>query len=272
MALADRESPFARWWVEEPFPPPRARRSVRRRLCVRFSPFETAEAAARIAQEPRALGRPPTRSWALDEWTVYRRSSSAPRRRRMRRDLGCADRIVLNTAEAGRATSAMFPELASRIEIIPNGWDADDFAGAPPARDDTAYRIVYVGYSHHESGRRHRRLRLSARDSEARRGLDVLSGRTCTCSRPSSGLSRREGSWLTGSRCTSRARRRATAREPPGCDTMATSRTRTPSPSCARPTCSFSRCTTCLQGDAPAPCRGRRTRSRVGPSDPRRLA
>jgi glycosyltransferase involved in cell wall biosynthesis len=63
---------------------------------------------------------------------------------------------------------------------VPNGWDAADFEATSRAGDvpenDGAFRIAYVGYSHVDSGTRHRLTRV-ARSllGGATRGLDILS-------------------------------------------------------------------------------------------------
>lgn len=167
---------FQRWWTEG------AVETARRAgdadvVYASMSPFETAAAADRISRE-RGLPwvadlRDP---WALDEWTVYPTAVHRRRdERRMRALLGRADAVVMNTPEAAQATSRRFPELAGRLVVIPNGWDEDDFTQPVPARDDDAFRIVYVGYSHDAPGRRHRRLRiLRTALGGSTRGLDVL--------------------------------------------------------------------------------------------------
>ena len=55
----------------------------------------------------------------------------------------------MNTPEAARRVRERFPELAGKAVVaIPNGFDADDFAGPAPARDDGTFRIVHTGYLH----------------------------------------------------------------------------------------------------------------------------
>lgn len=173
-----RPSPFERWWVNEA-----AAAGMREAaghldlIYATMSPFETAEAADRIAS---ATGIPWVADlrdpWALDEWTVY--PTALHRRRdeaRMGTLLSRADAVVMNTKEAEAAVLQRFPGLATRLFVVPNGWDKDDFAGTPPERRDGAFRIVYAGYSHVESGRRHRHTRLARRAlGGSTPGLDVL--------------------------------------------------------------------------------------------------
>jgi glycosyltransferase involved in cell wall biosynthesis len=115
--------------------------------------------------------------WALDEWAVY--PTTLHRRldeRRMRRQLGRADAVILNCPEATRTVLARFPELRShRVATIPNGWDSEDFGLPAVPRRDGAFRIVYVGYAHVDAGTTHRRARLRRRLlGGSTPGLDVL--------------------------------------------------------------------------------------------------
>jgi len=145
-----RPSHFARWWVEGTVAEALTIAGSFDVVYASMSPFETAEAADRIA---RVAGIPWVADlrdpWALDEWNVY---PSALHRhldvRRMRKALSGASAVVLNTPEAERATRLRFPELAGRTETVPNGWDGDDFMGPAPTRHDGVFRIVYVGYVH----------------------------------------------------------------------------------------------------------------------------
>lgn len=123
-----------------------------------MSPFETARTAG---TEARRRGVPWVADlrdpWALDEWTVY--PTDLHRRRdalRMGSDLRDAAAVVANTPEAEKAIAGRFPELATRLVVVPNGWDAADFPD-PDSQATThaagdALRIVYVGYSHTETG------------------------------------------------------------------------------------------------------------------------
>ena len=51
----------------------------------------------------------------------------------MRAMLRRADGVIANTPECGILfQGAMPPGSTERVAVIPNGWDRDDFAGAPP--------------------------------------------------------------------------------------------------------------------------------------------
>jgi glycosyltransferase involved in cell wall biosynthesis len=174
-----RPSPFTRWWVAGSL-------SVARRVAAEvgvdavyasMSPFETGAAAATLARE---LGKPWVADlrdpWALDEWQVY--PSRLHRRlelRRMRRMLGAADAVIMNTPEAAASVLGSFPELSSkRVWTIPNGYDAADFTGPPPQRDDDRFRIVHAGYVHTRTGSGNPRTMLARQLlGGAVRGLDI---------------------------------------------------------------------------------------------------
>ena len=125
-----------------------------------MAPFESGAAAAELA---RRLGCPWVADlrdpWALDEMAVY---PSAIHRRRALRAMGSllarADAVVMNTPEAMELVLRHLPGVAAdRVTVIPNGFDADDFAGDEPARADGVLRIVHTGYLHTDLGRRTRR-------------------------------------------------------------------------------------------------------------------
>jgi glycosyltransferase involved in cell wall biosynthesis len=66
-----------------------------------------------------------------------------------------ADAIVMNTPEAAARLCSTFPELATkRITSIVNGYDAADFEGAAPPRQDRSFRIVHTGSLHQWAARR----------------------------------------------------------------------------------------------------------------------
>ena len=145
-----RPSPFARWWVEGALAAARPVLGDVALVYASMSPFETAAAAARLAREGGLPWVADLRDpWALDDWAAYPTALHRRlERRRMLAALADAAAVVANTAEATRALSRAAPELAGRLETIPNGWERDDFAGPAPARDDDAFRIVYTGFSH----------------------------------------------------------------------------------------------------------------------------
>lgn len=170
-------SEFDTWWREESVRLGRAAIADADVIYASMSPFSTAKAASDLARES---GRPWVADlrdpWALDEWAVYPTAfHRALDRRRMRRALRGAAAVVMNTDEAARTLVEEFPELRdSDVEAIPNGWDAEDFAGPPPNRTDDAFRIVYTGYSHILGGaRRGARGRFLGLLGGTTPGLDV---------------------------------------------------------------------------------------------------
>jgi glycosyltransferase involved in cell wall biosynthesis len=142
-----------------------------------MSPFETSEAAARLSQK---LGIPWVADlrdpWALDEMIVYpTRWHRSRELRRMRRLLSSAALVIMNTPEAARALREAFPELGARTLSITNGYDADDFTGAVPARNDARFRIVHTGSLHVRLGMEHRRSRSMRRLAGGERvPIDIL--------------------------------------------------------------------------------------------------
>jgi glycosyltransferase involved in cell wall biosynthesis len=156
-------TPFGRWWIEGAVEI--GRRQEVDLVYGSMSPYETAEAAARLSA---ALDRPWVADlrdpWALDEMIVYpSRLHRALELKRMRRLLSGADALIMNTPEAA-ARLRNFREFGQReINVIPNGFDANDFSGPPPGRSDRAFRIVHAGYLHTELGKRERSSRLLRR-------------------------------------------------------------------------------------------------------------
>jgi glycosyltransferase involved in cell wall biosynthesis len=127
-----------------------------------LAPFTTATSALRLA---RALRKPLVLDledpWALDEMLIY---PTALHRRldiaRMRRTLRAADGIVMNTPEAAARVRERFPEIACvPVVAIPNGYDAEDFQGAPSSKASGIFQIVHTGSLHTDLGLRHRELR-----------------------------------------------------------------------------------------------------------------
>ena len=94
----------------------------------------------------------------------------------MRNWFSRADGVIMSTPEAVARVRKAFPELEHKpITAVPNGFEAADFAGVVPPRDDRMFRIVHTGYLHTDLGRRQRRA------SGARRllggqspGVDIL--------------------------------------------------------------------------------------------------
>src|SRR5262249_25393389 len=95
------ERPWSRWWIDGAVAAAREAAAGVDLIWAGMAPYETAEAAAQLARE---LGKPWVADlqdpWALDEMWIYptrlhhRREIS-----RMRRLLGSADAIVMNTPE-----------------------------------------------------------------------------------------------------------------------------------------------------------------------------
>ncbi|HEY7707690.1 MAG TPA: glycosyltransferase family 4 protein [Gaiellaceae bacterium] len=169
--------PFSRWWVEGAVEAGR-RAAAEHEIDVIYasmSPFETAEAAARLSRE---LGKPWVADlrdpWALDDWLVYpTRIHRRLELRRMRKALAPADAVIMNTPEATAQVLRHFPELRA-VHTIPNGFDGADFDGAVPQRDDSAFRVVHAGFVHVRGGKGHRPT-MAVREllGGAVRGLDA---------------------------------------------------------------------------------------------------
>ena len=127
-----------------------------------ISPYSTAGAAATVG---RRLGVPVVFDfedpWALDEMLVHETSLHARlERRTMGRKLEHANAIVMNTNEAAARLRQAFPRLGGiPVHAIPNGFDADDFAGFPAERSTGTFRIVHTGSLHTELGGQRQLLR-----------------------------------------------------------------------------------------------------------------
>lgn len=172
------ETAWSRWWTPEAL---RLSQDIGDADVVYASlvPYESTRAAEMIAAD---LGKPLVIDlqdpWALDEMWVY--PSELHRQldlRRMRRSLGRAAAIIMNTPDSCARVLERFPELRSKLVVsIPNGFDSADFASEPatPRRDGT-FRIVHTGYLHTELGRSHRRTaRLKRLVGGATAGVDIL--------------------------------------------------------------------------------------------------
>lgn len=117
-----------------------------------MSPFDVAYLARRLADEtqlPIVLDlRDP---WALDGWRLHgTRARWKLDHQAMCESLVDADCVIANTPESRTALVATIDGLeADRVAVIPNGYDAADFSGPPPARTSTdAYEIVHSGTFH----------------------------------------------------------------------------------------------------------------------------
>jgi glycosyltransferase involved in cell wall biosynthesis len=153
-------SRWRRWWAAALVPLAEELGSDADLVHASLAPYSTAEAALHVA---RRLDKPLLLDledpWALDEMMVYpSRLHRMIERRRMKRILGSADAVVMNTREAQRRVLAAFPELSpERVFAIPNAYDPLDFDGAPSAAAaDGCFRIVHTGSLHTEMGLRHR--------------------------------------------------------------------------------------------------------------------
>ncbi|MEW6582622.1 MAG: glycosyltransferase family 4 protein [Actinomycetota bacterium] len=168
--------PFASWWVEGV-----QRAAVRAQpfdlIYASCSPFESAVAAMRLARRTGTPWVVDLRDpWALNEMIIFpTRLHRWFELRRMGRVLRAADAVVVNTPEARKLLLARFPALRSRpVSVIPNGWDAADFAAPAPERSDDRFRIVHAGYLHVAMGRSERRRRLLRRVLGGSVPVDVL--------------------------------------------------------------------------------------------------
>lgn len=160
--FAGKRSDYARWWIDavERFGPAAAKGVDV--IVAELMPYETAFGVEKLARE---LGIPLIADlqdpWALDEMWLYQ--TAAHRhidRRRMRRTLGTAAAVVMNTPEARGRLVDSFPELRDRrVVSITNGFDAEDFKGVVARKRDGVFRIVHAGSLHTAYGIHHRARR-----------------------------------------------------------------------------------------------------------------
>ena len=157
------KSAWARWWDRASVETGAAASPADAKLLyASVVPYELAEPAAELA---RKLGIPWVADlqdpWALDEtWLYPTAAHRAADRRRMRKVLGTADAIVMNSPEAKLRLLEYFPELKRRLVVsIPNGFDGSDYSVEPAPRDDNTFRIVHTGYLHTDQGLRLREMR-----------------------------------------------------------------------------------------------------------------
>jgi hypothetical protein len=94
----------------------------------------------------------------------------------MRQTLSSAAAIVVTSEETVVRLREEFPDFVAKpIVSIPNGFDASDFEGPDPVRDDGVFRIVHTGYLHTELGRKQRRTaRLHRVLRGEANGVDIL--------------------------------------------------------------------------------------------------
>jgi glycosyltransferase involved in cell wall biosynthesis len=160
-------SEYERWWIDGAVGLGRSVAGDVDAVFGELVPYTTSVAAARLSDELAVpwvadLQDP----WVLDEMWLYPSVVHQRRdERRMRRLLGSASAIIMNTPEATERVRRRFPELAGKLApSITNGFDEEDFVEPDPGRDPAKFRIVHSGYLHTESGyalrasRRRRRL------------------------------------------------------------------------------------------------------------------
>jgi glycosyl transferase family 1 len=160
--ILERDDELLRWWLDGAVAIGREAGRNCDAILASLIPYQTTRAAIRLSRE---LGIPWIADlqdpWALDEMWLY--PTGAHHRldkHRMRRQLASAAAIVMNTPEAAERLGRAFPELRSRIVVsITNGFDAADFRGPAPARDDRTFRIVHTGTMHTSTGLRLRKLK-----------------------------------------------------------------------------------------------------------------
>jgi glycosyltransferase involved in cell wall biosynthesis len=165
---------WSEWWVRGAIETARAAGPVDL-VFTSMSPFESTRVAATVAAERGVPWVADLRDpWALDEMRVY------PTRlhrwldgRSMRRELGTAAGVIMNTPEAALAVSDSFPELR-RVTSIPNGFDATDFESVVRRRSDGPFRIVHTGELHTElAGELGRFRRIRAALGGSLNGVDI---------------------------------------------------------------------------------------------------
>jgi glycosyltransferase involved in cell wall biosynthesis len=153
-------SAWEAWWIEGAVEAGRDLAQGSDLIYAWMQPYVSAHAAARLSMETGIpwvadLGDP----WALDEMLVYpTRAHRARELRLMRRLLTSASAIVMSTPEAAKQLVERIPELASKpVVVIPNGFDATDFAAPVAPRQDAMFRIVHTGYLHTQLARHQKR-------------------------------------------------------------------------------------------------------------------
>lgn len=161
-----RPSAWSRWWVQGAEEAMLKHGRGVAAIVATMAPYQSARVAARVARRLDVPWVADLRDpWALDEVLVYpTRLHRVLALRGMRRSLASADLVVMNTPEAAERLRTAFPEFRrKRVEVIPNGYDAEDFGDGPAPRDEDVFRIVHTGYLHTELGRRHRQLGFARR-------------------------------------------------------------------------------------------------------------
>jgi glycosyltransferase involved in cell wall biosynthesis len=139
VAIPDSQIAWASW--------PRGIRLARSSavVYVSCSPFSSGLAGCIIK---RVTGRPLVVDFR-DAWTLNPHAHHLPFHQRMiealeRRVFRCADRIILNTDGSKSLYERHYPAYASKMTVIPNGYDGLNIA-APDEPVRTPFRIVHVG-------------------------------------------------------------------------------------------------------------------------------
>jgi glycosyltransferase involved in cell wall biosynthesis len=131
-----------------------------RAILATMSPFENCLPASILADRFKIPWIADLRDpWALDEFQIY--PSWIHRKfekRRMESSLRSASLIIMNTPTSAALVREQFPKL-SHIPVISltNGYDAEDFEGAPPTPDSKTFTIVHAGHLHTQAGNHQRR-------------------------------------------------------------------------------------------------------------------
>ena len=167
---AELPAPWVSWWVDGATRLGEQVAGDAQLILASLIPYETSAVAATLSHR---LGIPWVADledpWAFDEMRVH---PTLVHRKfdlyRMRRGLGSAAAIVMNSYEAADRVHRRMPELCDRpVLAIPTGFDPADFepgdAGAAPNLDDTAFKIVHTGSMHTQLGLAHRRTRTLRR-------------------------------------------------------------------------------------------------------------
>lgn len=150
---------FPRWWQHAVLHlgTTIAREHHPRVILVTAPPYHSIGSAIRLAER---LGLPVVVDlrdpWALDEGRFY--PSGLHRRKalgEMRRLLTAADAVVMNCPEAGATVRSLVTDQ-TKIDVLPNGFDAADFATLT-RRPTRRLQVVHTGYLHSAAGLEHRR-------------------------------------------------------------------------------------------------------------------
>ena len=135
-------------------------------LLASLSPFAALKTVLRLGEQHGLPVVADLRDpWALDEVSVYpSRWHRARAQVYMGQQLARCARVILNTPETLHAVRVAFPELdASRLSVITNGYDDNDFTGLSPRLPDGRFRVVHTGYLHTAFAMTHNKWRATRR-------------------------------------------------------------------------------------------------------------